>query len=73
MDPNVKMLFEEFVKQVCEEVRDGFTTHESIVYNRLSKFEQAYRRRDEWVTSLESTVATLDKSFGEWRPKVDSP
>jgi hypothetical protein len=60
------------MKQVYEEICDGFMTHESIVNNRLFEFEQADRRRDEWVASLESTAATFDKSFREWKPKVDS-
>jgi hypothetical protein len=31
MDPNVKMMFEKFMKQVCEEIRDDFVMHKSIV------------------------------------------
>jgi hypothetical protein len=34
MDHNIKLMFQEFMKQI----HDGFVAHESIVNNRLSEF-----------------------------------
>jgi hypothetical protein len=36
MDPNGKLLFEEFVKQVDEEIQDAFALHESNLNARFS-------------------------------------
>jgi hypothetical protein len=68
MDPNAKLVFEEFVKQFREEIHDSFTVHESIINNRLSEFEQAGQWCEERVASLKSITV----SFEEWKPKVDS-
>jgi hypothetical protein len=72
MDPNLKLMFEEFVKQVCDQIRDGFATHESIINNRLFEFALMDQRREEHVASLESVAVAFDKSFREWKPEVDS-
>jgi hypothetical protein len=64
MDPNAKLVFEEFVKQFREEIHDSFTVHESIVNNCLSEFEQAGQRCEERVASLKSITV----SFEEWKP-----
>jgi hypothetical protein len=72
MDPNVRLMFEEFMKQVCEEIHDGFAVHESVINNRLTGFEQADQRHEEQVTSLKSDAASFDKWFKEWKPQVDS-
>jgi hypothetical protein len=57
MDPNVKLMFEEFVKQVCDEIRDSFVAHESIVNNHLSEFMLVDQWCGERVVSFESAAS----------------
>jgi hypothetical protein len=76
MDPNIRLLVEELVKQVQEKVREeirgGFTMHESTVNNRFSEFALMDQQREVRVVALESAVAEFDKSFIAWKPEVDS-
>jgi hypothetical protein len=53
MDPNVKLMFEEFMKQVRDVIRDGFVAHESIINNCLLEFVLMDQRRREHIVSLE--------------------
>jgi hypothetical protein len=48
MEPNVKLLMEEMLKQVCEEIqvmraemKEGFTVHKSFVNNHVAEFTRA--------------------------------
>jgi hypothetical protein len=48
MEPNVKLLIEEMLKQVREEIqvmrvemKEGFVVHESFVNNRIAEFTVA--------------------------------
>jgi hypothetical protein len=38
-----KLMFEEFVKQVRDEIHNSFVTHKFIINRRLAEFTQAYQ------------------------------
>jgi hypothetical protein len=46
MDPNIKLLIEELVKQMHEEIHEGFSAHDSIINMSFSEFESAECQRE---------------------------
>jgi hypothetical protein len=64
--------FKELYKQIHAEIKDGFTVHEVTFTKRLDEVHAAEQIRDACISNLEDTTATLEKSFGEWSPEVDT-
>jgi hypothetical protein len=48
-----------------------FNTHTSTVDRRISEITTEGVQRDERVATLESTAATFNSSFTEWKPQVN--
>jgi hypothetical protein len=65
MEPNMKLVLEEMAKFRIVNQEAAFSKH----LDALAADDQL---RDARVTSLEETATTLNKSFIEWRPAVDS-
>jgi hypothetical protein len=70
MEPNMKMLIEELMKQVrdkikrsCEEIVVNFVAHSKAIQKRFSELEAADQVQDDRVSGLESVAAVFDKSF----------
>jgi hypothetical protein len=82
MEPNMKMLIEELMKEVHDEIqslrkemKDGFTkiaVHEVTVNTRISKLATVVEQREERVAVLESVVTEFDKTLMTWKPEVES-
>jgi hypothetical protein len=75
MEPNVKLLMEEMLKQVREEIqvmraemKEGFAIHESFINNRVAEFTVAEKQREERVAVLETAAADLST----WKPEIES-
>jgi hypothetical protein len=71
MDPNIKLVLDELTK-LRAEMKDEFTSQEAAFSKHLDEVAVEDRICDTCVTNLEESAAALDKSFTEWRPKVDS-
>jgi hypothetical protein len=78
MEPNMKLLIEDLMKQVCEEIKQSreeifinFVTRSEAINKHVSEMAAMDQGRDEWVTGLETTVAAFDKSFAAWKSEVD--
>jgi hypothetical protein len=72
MEPNTKIWVEELLKQIHEEIKDGFTAHTDLVNKRFAERDIIDQARDDHVAALETTAAVMSKSFSEWRPGVDA-
>jgi hypothetical protein len=82
MEPNMKMLIEELMKEVHDEIqslrkemKDGFTkiaVHEVTVNTRISKLATVVEQREERVAVLESVVTEFDKTLMTWKLEVES-
>jgi hypothetical protein len=80
MDLNMKLLIEDLLKQVYneikeirEEIKRGFTTHFDSIdqhFIRLSVDEKAHDQR---IAAPEMAAAAFDHSFATWKPEVDAP
>jgi hypothetical protein len=75
MEPNVKLLIEEMLKQVREEIqvmrvemKEGFVVHESFVNNRIAEFAVAEEQHEERVAVLE----TMTTDLSTWKPEIES-
>jgi hypothetical protein len=69
MDLNIKLLVEELVKQmhdqVREEIRKGFSAHDIIINMRLIDFEMRERHREQCVAALESIAFSFEKCLSK--------
>jgi hypothetical protein len=72
MEPNMKLMLEEFMKQMREDLRAGFAAQEATIASRFTEFTLAGQQCKEHVAALESAIACLDKSLNDWKPEVDS-
>jgi hypothetical protein len=69
MDPNIKLLAEDLMKQVRLEIKE---TIDSMISGRLSELTTMEKQRDERVTVLKSALTKFGKSFSTWKPEVES-
>jgi hypothetical protein len=76
MDPNIKLLVEELVKQMWDQVREeiceGFSMHNATINMHFSEFESAEHQREQRVAALESVASSFNKCLSTWKPKVDA-
>jgi hypothetical protein len=72
MELNTKLWVEDLMKQIREEIKGVFTTHESTINLRFTEMEASSQRREEHATSLESSTVEIDKSLAVWKPEVES-
>jgi hypothetical protein len=79
MDPNLKLLFEDLLKQVHEEIKEvweeikrRFTVHFDFVNQRFTRIVVEEKARDECVAALEMAAAAFDNSFATWKPEVEA-
>jgi hypothetical protein len=72
MELNTKLWVEDLMKQIREEIKGVFTTHESAINLRFTEMEASSQRREEHATSLESSTVEIDKSLAMWKPEVES-
>jgi hypothetical protein len=79
MDPNLKLLFEDLLKQVHEEIKEvweeikrRFTVHFDSVNQRFTRIVVEEKARDECVAVLEMAAAAFDNSFATWKPEVEA-
>jgi hypothetical protein len=74
MEPNTKLLMEELIKQVHREIKEGFKegfpVQTGIINKRFSALAVEDQKRDECVSTLESTTTSFDKAFSEWKLEV---
>jgi hypothetical protein len=70
MELNMKLLIEDPIKQVREEIKQSreeivvnFVTHSEAMNKRVSELAVVDKGHDERVTGLEIVAATFDKSF----------
>jgi hypothetical protein len=78
MEPNLKMILKDLLKQVRDDIKsshDGimarFDTHTCTVNRRISEITTEELKRDDRVMALEATVANFNASFAEWKPQVE--
>jgi hypothetical protein len=71
MEPSTKIRVE-LLKQIHEEIKDGFTVHTDLVNKHFTERDIIDQARDDHVAALEITAAVMSKSFSEWRPGVDA-
>jgi 2',3'-cyclic-nucleotide 2'-phosphodiesterase (5'-nucleotidase family) len=64
LDPNVKLLIEEVVKQHRTKIKEGFAVHEAAFTKHLDEVAIAKHLRD-------VPLINLDKALAEWRTEVD--
>jgi hypothetical protein len=72
MDPNIKLLVEELVKQMHDQKREGFSVHDSIINICFSKFKLIERQREQRITALELAVTSFDRCLSMWKLEVDA-
>jgi hypothetical protein len=72
MDPNVKLLVEEVVKQLHAEIKEGFVVHKATFAKCLDEVAAAEHICDARLANLEEAAASSDKVLVEWRPEVDA-
>jgi hypothetical protein len=79
MEPNMKLLIEDLMKQLrdeieqsCEEIVVNFTMHSEAINKRVSDLVEAYQVQDEHVTRLKMAASAFDKSFTSWKPEVEA-
>jgi hypothetical protein len=78
MEPNLKVLLEDLMKQVRDEIKQSheeimafFDSHISTVNRRISDFTAEEQKREERVSALESSTMTFKAAFNEWKPQVE--
>jgi hypothetical protein len=72
MDPNVKLLVEEVVKQLHAEIKEGFVVHKATFAKCLDAVTAVEHIHDARLANLEEAAASSDKVLAEWRPEVDA-
>jgi hypothetical protein len=71
MELNNKLLIEELMKQICDEIKDGFTKHESVVDKCLTEIVSSAHSSTRNATLLWSPpqLSSTDPSpSGSWSP-----
>jgi hypothetical protein len=78
MEPNLKMLLEDLMKQVRDEIKQSheeimarFDSHTSTVDRRISDFTVEERKCEEHISALEASATTFSTTFNEWKPQVE--
>jgi hypothetical protein len=78
MEPNMKILIENLMKQVRDEIKQswdditaGFATHVNTVDKRFTELSTDMKKRDDHISVLETVAASLDISIAEWKPQVE--
>jgi hypothetical protein len=71
MEPNLKLLIKDLMKQVRDEIVINFVTHSEAINKCISELVVADQVHDEWVMGLETTLAAFDKLFMAWKLEMD--
>jgi hypothetical protein len=78
MEPNMKILIENLMKQVRDEIKQswdditaGFAAHVNTVDKRFTELSTDMKKRDDHISVLETVAASLDISIAEWKPQVE--
>jgi hypothetical protein len=79
MEPNLNILLQDLMKQVCEEIvkqsREeivaNFTVHSDPSTSEWKTWRWWTRSVTGCVTGIESAVMAFDKWFAAWKPEVD--
>jgi hypothetical protein len=77
MEPNLKLLLKDLMKQVYDEIKHSheeimahFDSYSDHIDKCISDFTAEGKQRDNRVTTLESTAVTFNTSFTEWNPEI---
>jgi hypothetical protein len=60
------------MKQIQEEIKDGFTAHEFIVISCFMEMEASSQLHEKRVAALELSIMEIDNSLTVWNPKAES-
>jgi hypothetical protein len=78
MEPNLKLLLEDVLKQVCDDIEHShdeilarFNSHSSVVDWHIFEFAMEEQKRNDYVSNLESAAVAFNTSFDEWKPQVE--
>jgi hypothetical protein len=72
MEPNTKMLNEELMKQIHEEIKYGLAAHTDLVNKHFTELEIVEQMRDDHVATLESIASAPNKLLSDWKSNVES-
>jgi hypothetical protein len=72
MEPNMKLLIEDLMKRVQEEIKEGFINHTVAINKWFTEFQEEEQKRDECVAALETAAAAFHNTSSTWKPEVES-
>jgi hypothetical protein len=65
MEPNMKLMLEDFMKQMREDLHAGFTAQDASIAAHFAEFSLSGQQREERVATLETAAVCFDKALND--------